>query len=115
MERQSHDEQQAAEALGMVDMSVLNAEAARFEVGEHGFNGLITNDKFCLSRPGRLVLSWWRYPLRRRDQEQAQRGAVPDTDGDRGGAHAAPMAGPPPDAAGRRTGRAGGIGPTCWS
>src|SRR5688572_3461808 len=47
-------------------------------------DGLITNDKFCLSRPGRLTLSWWRCPLRRR--EQAQRGAVPDTNGDRGGA-----------------------------
>jgi hypothetical protein len=38
MKGQSHDEQQAVEALGVVDMSVLNAEAARFEVGEHGFD-----------------------------------------------------------------------------
>jgi hypothetical protein len=22
-------------------------------------NGLITNDKFCLSRTGRLTLNWW--------------------------------------------------------
>jgi hypothetical protein len=26
------------------------------------FNGTITNDKFCLSRMGRLHLSWWRLP-----------------------------------------------------
>ena len=58
---------------------------------------MITNDKFCLPCPGRLTLSWWRYPLRRREQGQAQRDTVPDTEGDRGDAHAAPMASPPPD------------------
>lgn len=41
------------------------------EMAEHDLDGLITNDKFCLSRPGQLVLSWWRYSLRRLDQEQA--------------------------------------------
>jgi hypothetical protein len=25
-------------------------------------NGLITNDKFCMSRTARLHLSWWRLP-----------------------------------------------------
>src|SRR5260221_12677330 len=25
-------------------------------------NGLITNDKFCMSRTARLQLSWWRLP-----------------------------------------------------
>ena len=29
-------------------------------------NGIITNDKFCMSRTGRLKLSWWRLPLRAR-------------------------------------------------
>jgi hypothetical protein len=29
-------------------------------------DGLIANDKFCLSRFGRLRLSWWRLPLRAR-------------------------------------------------
>ena len=42
MERQGHDEQQAAEAFRIVDMSVLNAEAAGFEVGEHGFDAPAT-------------------------------------------------------------------------
>ncbi len=71
-----------------------------FDPAEQVLDGLITNDKFCLSRSGRLVLSWWRYPLRRRDQEQAHRGTIPDTEGDRGGADAAPVADPPSDAAG---------------
>jgi site-specific DNA recombinase len=30
------------------------------------FNGLITNDKFCLTRRGQLKLTWWRRPLRLR-------------------------------------------------
>ena len=32
-----------------------------------GFNGIITNDKFCLTRWGELQLSWWRRPLRLRN------------------------------------------------
>ena len=39
---QSHDEQQAAKAFRMVDVGVLDAEAARFEVGEHGFDAPAT-------------------------------------------------------------------------
>jgi hypothetical protein len=37
-----------------------------FEFAKGQFNGTITNDKFCLSRMGRLHLSWWRLPLRAR-------------------------------------------------
>lgn len=33
-----------------------------FPVGEILFNGLITNDKFCMSRTARLQLSYWRMP-----------------------------------------------------
>ena len=32
-------------------------------------DGLITNDKFCLSRFGQLKLNWWRLPLRLRQPE----------------------------------------------
>jgi hypothetical protein len=78
------------------------AAQVRLQLSQRPFNGLLTNDKFCLSRAGWLVLSWWRYPLRRREQEQAQRGTVPDTEGDRGGAHVAPVAGPPLGADGAR-------------
>jgi hypothetical protein len=33
-------------------------------------DGLVTTDKFCLSRFGRLELSWWRFPLRLRARPQ---------------------------------------------
>src|SRR5437764_13161489 len=39
-----------------------------FDAFEEHFNGTITNDKFCLSRTGRLRLSWWRLPLRAREK-----------------------------------------------
>lgn len=38
-------------------------------VCEEGLNGLITNDKFCLSRQGELQLTWWRRPLRLREKQ----------------------------------------------
>ena len=44
----------------------LQAQLA-FEQLERQFNGTITNDKFCMSRTGRLQLSWWRLPLRARE------------------------------------------------
>jgi hypothetical protein len=37
---------------------------------QHGRDGLVTTDKFCLSRFGWLKLSWWRFPLRLRAQPQ---------------------------------------------
>jgi hypothetical protein len=38
-----------------------------FGVAEVELNGMITNDKFCLTRWGQLHLSWWRRPLKMRD------------------------------------------------
>ena len=35
VESQGHDQDQAIEAVGVAELGVLNAEAARFEVGEH--------------------------------------------------------------------------------
>jgi hypothetical protein len=32
---------------------------------KYDFNGLITNDKFCMVRTGKLKLSHWRLPLKR--------------------------------------------------
>src|SRR5687767_7948413 len=77
--------------------------------GPQPFNGLITNDKFCLSRTGRLTLNWWRYPLRRRADVSKGPGTVPDLERDRGGADEAPLASAPPDAAGGR--RSTAVGP----
>jgi hypothetical protein len=38
-----------------------------FAKPEEVLNGMITNDKFCLTRWGALELSWWRRPLRLRN------------------------------------------------
>jgi hypothetical protein len=40
---------------------------ALFAEAEKVLNGMITNDKFCLTRWGALELSWWRRPLRLRN------------------------------------------------
>ena len=40
-------------------------KAAAFDIREEGFNGTITNDKFCLSRIAELQLSWRRGARRR--------------------------------------------------
>ena len=39
----------------------------RLDQIEGHFNGIITNDKFCLTRWAELELSWWRRSLRLRD------------------------------------------------
>jgi hypothetical protein len=50
----------------VADLRLPDAERV-FELAVCDLNGLITNDKFCLSRPGRLKLSWSRRPMRMRD------------------------------------------------
>src|SRR5579871_695523 len=37
-----------------------------FPQAESHFNGLITNDKFCMSRTTQLQFSWWRFPRKAR-------------------------------------------------
>jgi hypothetical protein len=82
----------------------------RIDEIEAPFNGLITNDKFCLSRTGHLGLTWSRRPLRLRDQAPSGSSTVPDPEGDRGGGHEVPLAGSPPDVAGLGRGSAVGSG-----
>lgn len=38
-------------------------------VTEIELNGIITNDKFCLSRYSELQLTWWRRPMRLREKQ----------------------------------------------
>ena len=80
----------------------------RFPAFEHEFNGLITNDKFCLSRTGRLTLTWWRRALRLRDQAPGSSTTVPDLESDRGGGHEVLLAGSSPD--GASLGRSSAVG-----
>ena len=46
-------------------------QAQVFGVGKILFNGLITNDKFCMSRTARLQLSHWRLPRSARQTSRA--------------------------------------------
>ena len=50
-------------------MTFMEVKTTAFLVGEERFNGLITNDKFCLTRRGELELTWWRRPLRLRKKD----------------------------------------------
>src|SRR5437016_1469903 len=58
--------QQFPEGLHALQIALLHA-AAGLECLVEILNGTITNDKFCMSRTGRLQLSWWRLPLRARE------------------------------------------------
>ncbi len=54
----------------VVDAQALDGHFA-FQVAERHLNGLITNDKFCMSRTARLQLSWWRLPHNARQTSSA--------------------------------------------
>jgi len=67
---QAHDgqhQQEAHDPVGVRELAVFELKAAGFVVAKGRINGMITNDKFCLTRWGELSLSWWRRPLRLRD------------------------------------------------
>jgi len=61
------------------------------EPGESAFNGLITNDKFCLSRTGRLTLSWSRRLPHLRDQPSGETAYPSDETSHRGGTYETPV------------------------
>lgn len=61
-----HRQQQPFQAFRMLQPGVVNIKAAGLVVSEALLNGLITNDKFCITREVRLKLSWWRKPLKER-------------------------------------------------
>jgi hypothetical protein len=44
-----------------------------FGIAEVKLNGMITNDKFCCTRWRQLRLSWWRRPLRLRQESDHER------------------------------------------
>jgi hypothetical protein len=54
-------------------------------------NGLITNDKFCLTRSCRLTLTWSRRPLRLRELLASDPGYLSDAEAHRRGAHETPV------------------------
>ena len=44
-----------------------------FRISKVKLNGMITNDKFCCTRWSQLQLSWWRRPLRLRQESDHER------------------------------------------
>ncbi len=62
--------QQTDQALNRLQLPFFNATAA-FETLVIVFNGLIINDKFCMSRTAQLQLSWWRLPRNARQTSSA--------------------------------------------
>lgn len=76
---------QAGDAGRVAQMALVQLKSPAFLVRKESFNGLITNDKFCLSRARRLPLAWSRRPLRLRCQEAGTLAYPPDEHAHRGG------------------------------
>src|SRR5688572_12020087 len=72
-------------------------------------NGLLTNDKFCLSRSARLTLAWSRYQVHLERQGRIGSGYLRDESFHRGGGHEARMADSAAD--GPVPGRPAALGP----
>jgi hypothetical protein len=65
--------QQTDQTVGTLHLTLFET-ASGFETLMIVLNGLITNDKFCMSRTARLQLSWWRLPrsARQSSKEEVQ-------------------------------------------
>jgi hypothetical protein len=60
------DQTEAGQCFGIADFARFQLKSGRFIIQKVFFNGLITNDKFCMTRTGCLPLNWSRRPLRLR-------------------------------------------------
>jgi hypothetical protein len=109
VQSEGHNQQEVIQAIRRAELSGVQAKTATFQVRKQRLNGLITNDKFCLTRRGRLALSWWRRPLRLRDRPVAV-AYLHEDPVHRGGAYAAVMARAPTTAGEPGRGAAVGSG-----
>jgi hypothetical protein len=66
---QQHKRHVSVPASKAADLIVIQSDV--FRVFKILFNGLITNDKFCMSRTARLQLSYWRLPRSARQTSRA--------------------------------------------
>jgi len=62
-----------------------------FQITKHLINGLITNDKFCMTRTGQLQLNHWRRPLRLRASDIEQKVYSASEESECGGSHETPV------------------------
>src|SRR5262245_12145167 len=94
----THDQLPPALDAGIVGDAVVGPAQIIFGVFEAILNGLVTNDKFCLSRSARLHLSHWHLPVCRRLGPVAQEVYPAHQRVGVGGYtnEASQMAGPPP-------------------
>jgi hypothetical protein len=97
-ERQQFGIHLTEDPLGVRRPPVINAAVTLPEL-EQEFNGLITNDKFCMVRTGRVTLSWARSPLQRFHTAGPQQDYPLDHTCDSGGRDEADMADAAPDGA----------------
>lgn len=93
-------------------MPIEDADAFDGEFGfiqaDTGFNGLITNDKFCMVRTVQLQLNHWRRPLRMRTPDTKQMVYSASEKSDFGGSHETKMEDPSGGTEGSK--RAGSLG-----
>jgi hypothetical protein len=64
---QHQRQHQAINPFSPIQPGLFEVKALTFQIPKGFINGMITNDKFCLTRWGALELSWWRRPLRLRN------------------------------------------------
>ena len=62
-----------------------------FQIPEGFFNGLITNDKFCIVRTGQLRLNHWRRPIRLRTPATKKGVSSASESSECGGCHETPV------------------------
>jgi hypothetical protein len=108
-EAEKDDQQQPIQTRSIRDDRAFQIPATAFEILEGRFNGLFTNDKFCLSRFGQLSLTWWRYPLRLRGRHSDLQTASLGEVAHQGGSHETAVAHSPADV--RPSRRAATLGP----
>jgi hypothetical protein len=89
--QQHHGQGQTGEAIVMVQQGAFQIKAMSFKIAKHLFNGLITNDKFCMMRTGQLRLNHWRRPMRLRTTPTEKKGYSASEKSECGGSYETPV------------------------
>jgi len=87
----SQNQPQTSQSIGITNFAGLQLETSRFIIQEIFFNGLITNDKFCMTRTRRLLLNWSRRPLRLRIPVTGEKVYSASEESECGGNHETPV------------------------